>query len=299
MKVFIKKHNSGAGKWIYQGYKLAWESLGYNSYYYDNLEELKEETNFYLMTLDSCINKNNISILNKSKKTILYVQPNYFEMPWGTHPNFVSIMDKNLLPQINNLKNIIKWTFGEKSKYFNDWGDVNTLPLAFDNISYSSIKEKNNYIYDVCFVGGRANNGFDEKYKIMLEIFKEFKKTNFRCGFFIDKNLSHEQEKNILFNSKICLNIHDAYQRKLGLDTNERTFKSLGVNGLLISDNITQIEKLFSQVELVNSPEEYIASCSKFINMLEASVQEIKEYNKNIINKNHTYINRVKTILEQ
>ena len=68
MKVFIKQHDLHAGKWIYEGYYNAWKHLGYEPHYYNSLEELINENNYLLMTLDSCITEKNISILQKAKK---------------------------------------------------------------------------------------------------------------------------------------------------------------------------------------------------------------------------------------
>lgn len=295
MKIYIKKHEASAGKWIYQGYANAWNFLGYEVGFYNDLQEIKNETDFYLMTLDSCITENNLSIIDNATRTFLFVQPLKFEMPWGSHPNFVSSLDISLVNKINK-KNLVKWTFCEKSKYYEEWGDVHTIPLAFDSINYVNFSKNENYNFDVCFIGGRANNGFDEKYKIMLEVFQAFKNSGLKCGFFIDKNLSHEQEKNILYNSKIALNIHDAYQRKLGLDTNERSFKSLGINGCIVSDTNSQFSKLFPEFVTANSPEEYVDICKNILSFGDA------EHKKNIIKqkvlKQHTYISRVKKMLE-
>ena len=165
------------------------------------------------------------------------------------------------------------------------------------NCSYKNYYIDDKYKFDVCFIGGRANNGFDEKYKIMLDVFKEFKNSNLKCGFFIDKNLSHEQEKNILFNSKICINIHDAYQRKLGLDTNERTFKSLGINGILVSDTINQIKKISNNIFFVNNSQEYLQKCEEILSIPENEILEIKSKNIDNINKNHTYTSRILSML--
>ena len=165
MKIYIKKHEAHAGKWIYDGYAKAWNFLGHEVDFYNELEDIKDNNDFYLMTLDSCIREENLSIIDNAKKTFLFVQPLKFEMPWGSHPNFVSSLDITLVNKINK-KNVIKWTFCEKSKYYQEWEDVQTFPLAFDNISYTNFSKNKNYNFDVCFIGGRANNGFDEKYKI-------------------------------------------------------------------------------------------------------------------------------------
>ena len=295
MKIYIKKHEAHAGKWIYDGYAKAWNFLGHEVDFYNELEDIKDNNDFYLMTLDSCIREENLSIIDNAKKTFLFVQPLKFEMPWGSHPNFVSSLDITLVNKINK-KNVIKWTFCEKSKYYQEWEDVQTFPLAFDNISYTNFSKNKNYNFDVCFIGGRANNGFDEKYKIMLEVFQAFKNSNLKCGFFIDKNLSHEQEKSILYNSKIALNIHDAYQRKLGLDTNERSFKSLGINGCIVTDSNDQFSNLFPEFKTANSAEEYVEICKNIL--MSDSIEESKNIIRQKVLNEHTYVSRIKKMLD-
>ena len=158
--------------------------------------------------------------------------------------------------------------------------------MAYDSISYKSVENKN-YEYDICYIGGWANNGFDEKRKIMIEIFREFKGSGLKCGFFINKNLTHEQENLILCNSKVSLNIHDAYQRSLGFDTNERTFKSLGLNGILISDEVDQLKRIFPEIKISNNPTELVDLTKEYISLTDKKRNDIKEYNKQNILENH------------
>lgn len=302
MKVFIKNHPAFAGFWIYnKGFFSAWKSLGYETILYNNSKELDNETDYYLMTTDGTINNlYDIKCLEKSKATFLYVQPNKFELPWSKHPNFICNINDEIINSINSLNNIIRWSFADvKDDYYYKWGKVYTSPLAFDSFNYSDFDLNKSYNFDVCFIGGRANNGFDEKIKIMYNVFQEFYNSGLNCGFFIDANLSHEDEKNIIFNSKIALNIHDAYQRTLGLDTNERTFKSLGINGFLVSDKITQLENLFNFVPTSNKPEEIVNIVKNIIlSYDEKTLNNIKEKNKNYILENHSYTNRVKNFLK-
>ena len=123
------------------------------------------------------------------------------------------------------MDNVYLWTFADTDKkYYNKWKEVRTVPLAFDSIGYTrSINEKYKK-FDACFIGGWANNGFNEKKKIMIDIFSKFKASGLKCAFFVEKNLTHEQETQLMSSSRVTLNIHDAYQRTLGTDTNERTF---------------------------------------------------------------------------
>ena len=94
----------------------------------------------------------------------------------------------------------------------------------------------------------------------------------------------------------VSLNIHDDYQRQLGLDTNERTFKSLGLTGVMVSDNVTQIKNIFPSVPLASDPEEMVEIVKIFINSDE--LDDTKQKNRENILQNHTYVNRVKEMLE-
>lgn len=295
-KIYIKSHAFGAGKWIYRGYEAAWKSKGYTVVLYDRLEDIDASKSYEIMALDGMVNQSNLEYIKKADRCYLYVQPNSFPDPWGKHPNFISLCDDQTIKQINDLKNVYQWCFSKVTSYHNKWKNINYVPLAFDSNNYKPI-EDNEYAFDVCFVGGWADNGFDEKRHIMINHFKAFKESKMKCGFFINRDISHEVETKILSNSKICLNIHDAYQRNLGLDTNERTFKSLGLNGCLISDYIEELSALFPDVKCSPDPEILKQYARSILDMDEESLNSLKEKNKLDIIENHTYNNRVESLL--
>jgi spore maturation protein CgeB len=226
------------------------------------------------------------------------VQPNSFPLPWGKHPNFMCHCKPQTIDVINGLDNVYKWSFGiVRDDFYDKWSNVYEIPLAYDSNGYRAIEDKS-YQYDVCFVGGWANNGFNEKKRIMLDHFRELMHSGIKCGLYIGKNLSHEQENKILYNSKIALNIHDKYQRVLGLDTNERTFKSLGLTGILISDKIDHVNKYFPDVPLFENPKAMVKEIRGYLNLPESELQKIKMKNREMIKKEHTYVSRVKNMLE-
>lgn len=300
MKVYCVKYDAFAGKWIYNGYRSAWKELGYDLADSDfpNNKDISEE--FIIMTTDSAINNNEqIDIISKSNKTFLFVQPNSFPEPWGHHPNFVSHTSDQIISSLNKLDNVYYWTFADvNDTFYHKWNKkVHTIPLAFDSINYVPFKEEKYNKFDISFVGGWANNGFDEKRKIIINTFSKFMNTDMKCGFFVNKNLSHEQECQLLANSKITLNIHDAYQRILGLDTNERTFKSLGLNGLLVSDKIKQLNDLFPDVPTSLEPDELVLYTKKLLSLTDKETEVIKEENKHDILTNHCYVNRIQKLM--
>lgn len=296
-KVYVKHHPLYAGKWIYEGFYSAWQSLGYDTQYYTSLSEIEGE-DFYLMAIDPDLDSQAIEVFKRSRKTFLFVRPTHFAHHWGRHPNFVFDKPKKIISELSVLQNVVKWTFCEtdQTEYFSEWGVVETVPLAFDNINYKKQINKK-YEYDVCFVGGWANNGFDEKRRIITSWMKPFINSKLKCGFFVNRGVSHEFESLLISNSKVAINLHDAYQQELGLDTNERTFKSLGLNGLLVVDNIHQIKKYFSNVPLVKTPVEMLNEVQKYVKMDPVERDLLKQKNIKFVYKNHTYVNRVKQLL--
>ena len=170
--------------------------------------------------------------------------------------------------------------------------------MAYDNINYKEF-ENDNYGYDVCFIGGWADNGFNEKKKLILQTLKVFMNSDLKCGFFINRGISHDAENKILSNSRVCLNVHDKYQRKFGRDVNERTFKSLGLNGILVSDEINHQTHLFPEIKCSNNPESVLKYVKEYVNMDDDRLEKIKNKNKQNILTNHTYVNRVKQMLNE
>lgn len=293
--VYIPQHKTDAGKWIYEGFGKAWNHLGFESIYYvpKEVESLKKDS--YIMSCDSHFIEPRL--YSKFDKVFLYVMNQFSDIFQG-HPNFTSQVSSDNINRINNMKNVIKFNFGLiEPKYIGEWNDVEYIPLAFDNLSYKNLHT--GYLFDVCFVGGIAHNGVNTKISIMKEYLGAFKESGLKCGFFINKNLTHEQENKILCNSRVCLNIHDKIQHLMGLDTNERTFKSLGCGGILVSDNIRCLShpplddlKIFS----ADSPSDMVEKCKKLLG--NNSIDEIRKYNFEEI-KNHTYISRVKQLLNK
>ena len=295
-RVYLKYHSGGAGKWVYEGYRRAWESLGHATvYYHHSLEEIKEEKDsYYVMAIDGDVNtKEALNVVINSSKTFLFAQPNEFPPPWGTHPNFRCHCPIEFINELNELDNVFLWSFGCTSKYHTQWKELNYIPLAFDHLGYTP-QADSTYEYDVCFIGGWADNGFNEKRNIMIEHFNEVQKLGIKMGMSINQNISNQDEANLLYNSKISLNLHDQYQRVLGYDVNERTFKSLGLNGFLICDKVTEVNRLFPDVPTAATPAEYVELIRKY---LSTPLDEIKERNKQKILDKHTYVNRVESLL--
>ena len=299
--VFIKHHPHSAGKWIYKGYESAWRHLGYEVHSYTDLAEINNfKEKYYVMATDGAI-RTPSDTLRHAERAFIFAQPETFPLPWGSHPNFISGCPSFAVDEINEMKNCVLWSWSDNHDYYTQWKPINTVELAFDSLSYQDMRRQD--IYDMCYIGGWANNGFDEKRKIMLEYFKEFKESGLNCGIFINKNISHDQENFILSNSKVCINIHDAHHHTTGFDTNERTFKTLGVNGCLVCDSIgrgketNQIKRLFPHLPVADTPLEMVEKVRIELSRPAEEAAKIKEDNRKNILENHTYIERVKEML--
>jgi len=315
MKVYTPNYRSHAGKWIYTGFRHAWDSLGYDvvdfgagsartetethrlsfDIVYPDLEEAEGTI---IMTTDSVVVPEILEVISKSHKTFVYAQPDNFPQPWGSHHNFSCLSPPEVIDALNSMDNVYLWNFMDDTSYHECWKEVHTIPLAYDSLNYVPIENDACKEFDICFVGGWANNGFDEKRRIMTKTFGAFMKSDLKCGFFIEKNLSHEQECALLYNSKMCLNLHDAYQRTLGLDTNERTFKSLGLNGILVSDTVKQLNRLFPDVKTSPDPQELVQITKDYLSLTEQELNDIKNKNRQDILDNHTYVHRIEELLK-
>lgn len=297
MKIYIQDHLSHAGKWIYNGFAHAWAYLDHEVKFINDLSEVKTNEQYKLFICDSKITKDNINIVKNSLTTYAYVQANCFPEPWGKHPNFQCSLDDSLIEELNDLKNVKKWNFASHFPYHTKWKNVISVPLAFDDINYN-YEIPDSFDYDICFIGGIADNGFNEKAVIMQDTLNYFiSKSGLKCAFAVGRNLSHEQENHVLSKSKIALNIHDAYQRHLGLDTNERTFKSLGCTGILISDDIKQAKDLFEFSFFSNDLEKCVHEAKRICSLNNNDLIQIKKHNQKTILRKHTYVNRVQQLL--
>lgn len=300
MKVYVPKYQAGAGRAIYRGYANAWKSLGYDVQEYNRLSDINPIGDYYLMTVDSEITYLTLDKVLDAKKSFVFVQPNTFPKHWGSHPNFITNCEISIRKILAKTDSYL-WTFTNtkySKEYFNDWAGIGIsiipkyVPLAFDNFHYTPQVDLENE-YDVCFVGGLANNGFNEKYKIMMDYLKPLMDKKFSC-LYVNSNISDNYEIKLLTNCKVAINLHDAYQQELGLDTNERTFKSLGLNGTLVSDHVEELTRLFN-IKGAKNPIDFYNQVQDLLN--NPDLEKIKEQNRKMILSNHTYVNRINLFL--
>jgi hypothetical protein len=295
--ISIKAHRFGAGSWIYLGFARAWDSLGFDVRFFDDINDVDDRSKFIMTTESDLIE--GFNKISSADKSFVFVQPTTFPDPWGRHPNWVSAVDHQTIEAVRRIPSIKPWTFvnNTQDESYQSWGNVNYLPLAFDSLGYKITDQTLDYNFDVCFVGGWADNGFNEKRKRIIEFLEKLQDSGLKCGFFVNSGITHEQENFILNTSRVAINIHDEYQVRLGLDVNERTFKSLALTGLMTSDNVKEMKHLFPEVKLSNSPDQMLESVREYLSLNDQDIELIKSRNRSMIINEHTYISRVKEMI--
>lgn len=296
MLTYVQRYPYYAGRWIYNGYAHAFAYLDQNVVFIDSLDEINTKEKYRLLCAEMMLNENTIDKMKNSYSTYLFVQPNEFPEPWGKHTAYLTSIPDHLIDKVNSLSNVFKWTFLSETKHHFKWSNTISLPLAFDNINYL-VRTDDDYQYDICFVGHSVDNGLSEKVPIMNSVLGAFMESGLKCAFSVGQNISHELENEVIIKSKVSLNIHDAYQRVLGYDSNERTFKSLGINGLLVCDEVNQVKSLFPDIYLSNDPQKLIEKTKEYCSMNSQQLRSIKKANIDFVESNHTYIKRVEKLL--
>ena len=102
MKVYIKNSKIyGAWYWIYKGYDNAWKSMGYDTEFYDTLDDIDTSTEFDVMVYDIEVQRpEHLEILSKARKAYMFVSPNHFVQPWGSHPNWLTPLGDETIKNI-------------------------------------------------------------------------------------------------------------------------------------------------------------------------------------------------------
>lgn len=197
---------------------------------------------------------------------------------------------------------------------------ANYLPMAYDPYSYFKIENmSNSFERDICFVGV-LHDGYIER-KILLESIISFYKDlkieiwgkswtwynpflqyeyHFKrkaLGKHINNYNIPPKEVNQIYNTtKICLNIHHR-QSKEGV--NPRTFEILGSGGFQLVDYKPKLEEMFAiDKEIVfyrNNSDLMEKICYYMEN--EGERKKIARRGNEVVKKNHTYRQRVETIL--
>lgn len=111
--------------------------------------------------------------------------------------------------------------------------------------------------------------------------------------------LQLEDERKIYTSSNISINIHEKYQRKYGMDCNERTFKIPLASGFEISDDVACIKKYFkegTEIVIGYNKDDWFDKINYYIKNPDKKKSIIEAGRKKVLQQ-HTYVHRVLLML--
>lgn len=112
--------------------------------------------------------------------------------------------------------------------------------------------------------------------------------------------LQLEDERKIYSSSKISINVHEEYQRNFGNDCNERTFKIPVCGGFEITDDVECIRKYFKdgkEIVIAKNVDDWFEKIHYYMANPQER-QKISEAGKVRVLAEHTYHNRIQSLLE-
>lgn len=112
--------------------------------------------------------------------------------------------------------------------------------------------------------------------------------------------LQLKDEARIYSSSKICINVHEEYQRKFGGDCNERTFKIPLCGGFEITDDVACIRKYFKEdkeIIIAKDREDWFEKIDYYIENPDKKLAIIQAGKERVL-REHTYHNRVEQIIK-
>lgn len=113
--------------------------------------------------------------------------------------------------------------------------------------------------------------------------------------------LTIHDEATIYSSTKVCVNLHEDYQRYFGGDCNERTFKIPACKAFEISDDVACIRKYFregKEIVIATDKNDWFDKINYYFNHDKERNQIIKAGFRRVM-QDHTYHNRVDDILHQ
>lgn len=111
--------------------------------------------------------------------------------------------------------------------------------------------------------------------------------------------LELEDERKIYSSSIISINVHEDYQRKFGLECNERTFKIPLCGGFEISDNVACIRKYLrdgKEIVIAKDKDDWFDKIDYYMKNQNKRLPIIEAGRKKVLNE-HTYHNRVNQMI--
>jgi len=112
--------------------------------------------------------------------------------------------------------------------------------------------------------------------------------------------LGLEDERKVYSSSLVSLNAHEEHQRRYGGDFNERTLKIMASGGFEISDNVRILRKYFGEQQLViaESTADWFEKIDQFVRNPDSRIPYIEAGRDKVLSE-HTYHNRVEFFVKQ
>jgi spore maturation protein CgeB len=197
-----------------------------------------------------------------------------------------------------------------------------TVPLAADKLSLT-YEFSTDFISDISYIGTNLPSKrrffqecvFPLRTKYDLRLYGQDWTFRDRMMGWIQKfgqyyNIAHlssirkpslqiSDESNIYSSSRICINVHEDYQRKFGGDCNERTFKIPICGGFEITDDVACIRKYFKageEIIIAENRKDWFEKIDFYMNNPDERVPII-EAGRNRVLTEHTYHNRAEQLI--
>lgn len=325
-----------AGRFIFEGYKGAFEGLGHRFRSLtssDNPAEILED--FRPDIFISSLNKYSLKfldleLLKKYRKAGLV----FFNQirPWKNQTDQFGAQALESKPEL--VKLIKDGLAGDVFFHWLEQDDpamkgfteatgypFHTILLAADTKKYF-YEHDENYQADISFVGSLlpSKREFVKKHlfplrkKYDVKIYgSDWTLSNRLLGYvqkagqyFNIKPLKHirklplpvDDERKVYSSSTISLNIHEDHQRKFGSDFNERTLKIIACGGFEICDNVKVVRKYFDEGELVvaENTGDWFEKIDYYLRHPEKRTPIIEAGQRKIL-KEHTYHSRAKQVV--
>jgi len=303
----------------------------------DNLRDILIKTNphifitcshnYYLKFLDLPF----LMKFRKHNKMVMFTKIDFWNSPFSKFRinEAKSLKDeKDKVDMIKNglLGDIFFHVVDQKDKRMKGFSKTtgkifHTIPLAADktlmfpnydqkfkaDISYigTNLPQKKNYFKELLFPLSKKYklNIYGQDWTIIdkslgwIQRIGQYFNNSFLKGIQKPK-LSLEDEGKIYSSTKICVNIHENYQRKFGGDINERFFKILACKAFQITDYVRWIDQNFNSDEVVyaKTKKEWFEKIDYYMKHPEERKKIAEKGYKKVIKK-HTYHNRVKQMI--
>jgi spore maturation protein CgeB len=339
MKVLYTVSNPyglGADRWIWEGYKDAFEQEGHEFF--------------------------TLSEFDDFKKTVLQVKPNLFLLDFAFFERFASDVAPEFFAQIKKegtkifcladvgidkevqqegrieffkkylpffdicYSNYAPETTGRFQELFGV--PMHFIPHAANTKYYFPDSPGPKFSCDIAFVGSFYTQKREQYEKLLFPLFRKYKVLIYGAGWtkrdrilrlvgglarraklaplakLISRQrilLSPDEERKLYASAKICVNIHEYYKDGTVKGfSNEREFKVPASGGFQLSDYIPGIERYFKlgeEIVVAKSPEEWFSKIDYYLTH-EKERKEIQQRGTERVLNEHTYRHRVRQMME-